>query len=195
MTDPVEAPTLSSFAPIEGERVAVLVLGSMPGVASLDAGAYYAHPRNAFWPILMAWLNARAPDRAATLKIPYASRADRLRHAGIGVWDVLAHCHRPGSLDSAIVRASEVPNDIPALVARHPELRRIVFNGRAAEQLFTRHIDLTDSRPGREPPPERFSAPSTSPAMASLNLSAKHAAWCDALGPPPEATGAASAHG
>jgi len=185
MTPADPSPTLSSFAPIEGERVVTLVLGSMPGAASLSAEAYYAHPRNGFWPIVLAWLEGGPPGPAAALAMPYPQRVARLRQAGIGVWDVLAHCHRPGSLDSAIVRTSEVPNDIEGFVMRHPELQRIVFNGRTAERLFERHVDVS----GMPSTPRRIVAPSTSPAMASLNLEAKHALWSEALGTPASSTG------
>ena len=176
-----EAPA-RSFAPIEGEVAHTLVLGTMPGAASLGAHEYYAHPMNAFWPIALSLLDDGPPDRRAWREIPHAVRAARLAGAGVAVWDVLAECRRPGSLDGRIVRSSEVANDVPALVRRHPELRRIAFNGRGAERLFARHVALPGPDEGG---PERVALPSTSPAMASLGLEAKRAAWADALGPLP----------
>ena len=169
-----------SFAPIEGEVAHTLVLGTMPGTASLDAAEYYAHPMNAFWPIALSILSGAPPDRRAWREVPHATRAARLADAGFAVWDVLAECRRPGSLDGSIVRGTEVANDVAGLVRRHPELRRIAFNGRAAERLFERHVDLPDPEAGG---PERVALPSTSPAMASLDLEAKRAAWARALGP------------
>jgi len=181
ITDGHPEHAVTSFAPIEGERATVLVLGSMPGTASLRAARYYAHPRNAFWPIMLAWLHGTGPDRLTAPAPSYEQRVLALRGAGIAVWDVLERCRRPGSLDSAIERDSERANDIASLVARHPELRRIVFNGRTAERLFARHVGPLDA-PGA---PTLYPAPSTSPAMASLTRADKHAAWCEALGPVP----------
>lgn len=171
-----------SFAPIEGRDVRVLILGTMPGTASLGAHQYYAHPRNAFWPIALALVSGAMPERGGWRDIPYAERVATLAGAGVGVWDVLAECRRPGSLDGAIVRSSERANDVAALVARHPGLRTIGFNGRAAQALFARHVRLADTDATRV---SFVPLPSTSPAMASLDLGAKHAAWAAALGPLP----------
>lgn len=174
-----------SFAPIEGPVARVLVLGTMPGTASLGAHEYYAHPMNAFWPIVLSILDGGPPDRRAWRVVPHAARAARLAGAGLAVWDVLAECRRPGSLDGAIVRSSEVANDVAALLGRHPELRLIAFNGRGAERLFARHVRLADAdvRAGTGDGPALASLPSTSPAMASLGLEAKRAAWAAAIGP------------
>ncbi|HBN52823.1 MAG TPA: DNA-deoxyinosine glycosylase, partial [Stenotrophomonas sp.] len=79
----------------------VLVLGSMPGMASLQAARYYAHPRNRFWP-LMGALCGFDPQ------LDYAQRMAGLQAAGVGLWDVIGRCRRRGSLDAAIVRGSEV---------------------------------------------------------------------------------------
>jgi len=42
----------TSFPPIIGTTPKILILGSMPGLESLKQQRYYAHPRNAFWPII-----------------------------------------------------------------------------------------------------------------------------------------------
>ena len=189
-----EAPA-RSFPPLEGPVAHTLVLGTMPGTASLGAREYYAHPRNAFWPIMLsivgdAPVDGAPPDARAWTALPYPTRVERLTAAGFAVWDVLAECVRPGSLDGRIVRASERPNDVAGLVRRHPELRRVAFNGRAARKLFARHVALAarpaetrhegpDGGPGDGP--ALLALPSTSPAMASLTLEAKRAAWAAAL--------------
>ncbi len=153
-----------SFEPIAAPGVRVLVLGSMPGVRSLAASRYYAHPRNLFWP-LMGELFGVGPD------LPYPERLARLNAAGVALWDVLAACERPGSLDSAIVRATEVPNDIPGLLAAHPSLRVVACNGAAAHKLYLRHIA---PQVGALPV---LALPSTSPANASISRDVKRAAW------------------
>ena len=133
---------VQSFAPIEPAApcapvaARVLILGSMPGAASLAAGQYYAHPRNAFWRILGAVCHFPADA-------PYAARVAALQAAGIAVWDVLQSCVRPGSLDTAIERSSEVPNDLAGLLVRHPGIGRICFNGGTAEAAFRRHVPAT----------------------------------------------------
>ncbi|MBL8310189.1 MAG: DNA-deoxyinosine glycosylase [Burkholderiales bacterium] len=159
-----------SFAPIAPRGATRLVLGSMPGVASLAAGQYYAHPHNAFWPIMASLFGV-------PVEAPYAARVRALERAGVALWDVLAACERTGSLDSAIRRGSEVANDVATLLARRPAIRMVAFNGAGAEAAFRRHCGelLRDSR-------WRFARlPSTSPAHASLSRAAKCAQWRAAL--------------
>ncbi len=112
---------LQGIAPVADRRTRLLILGSFPGVASLAARQYYAHPRNAFWPILGALWGL---DMAA---LPYRARLDALRRHGLGLWDVHARCRRAGSLDAAIEDAE--PNDLAALVQRLPLLQAIAHNG------------------------------------------------------------------
>jgi hypoxanthine-DNA glycosylase len=156
--------TLRSFPPVVSAGCRVLILGSMPGEASLRAGQYYAHPRNAFWPI-MGRLCGAGPDLA------YPQRLERLLAAGIGLWDVLQSCVRAGSLDSAI--RDEVANDLPALFAAYPRIDRVFFNGAKAEAAFCRLAGTL--LPAERPAMVRL--PSTSPAHASLGLEAKCRAW------------------
>ena len=155
-----------SFEPVFRADARVLVLGSMPGAASLAAAEYYAHPRNAFWPIMGALFGA-GPE------LPYAARLQRLNGAGVALWDVIASCERPGSLDAAIDPASIQTNDFAALFAACPGIGHVFFNGAAAETAFRRHV-----RSRITLPPLQFTRlPSTSPAHAARDFDAKLAAW------------------
>ena len=155
-----------SFPALLGAQARVLILGSMPGQASLAAGQYYAHPRNAFWPIMGALVGA-GPE------LPYPQRIQRLQAAGIALWDVLAECERPGSLDADIVAASVRANDFAALLPKLPALRAIAFNGSAAEQAFLRHV--LPALPSLQV--DLLRLPSTSPAHAARSLAQKQSAW------------------
>jgi TDG/mug DNA glycosylase family protein len=162
-----------SFPPIADARARVLVLGSMPGVASWGAGEYYAHPRNAFWPIMGELVGAEP-------KLPYAARRERLMAAGVAVWDVLKSCRRVGSLDTAIERESEKANDFAKFFAAHPAVRLVAFNGQKAETAFRRHVlpALDEATLARL---SFVRLPSTSPAHAGRSLAVKLEAWRAAL--------------
>lgn len=162
---------IHSFAPLAGAHARVLVLGSMPGTASLRAQQYYAHPRNAFWPI-MGELLGFSPA------LPYCERTAALVHHRIALWDVLAACERPGSLDASIVPRSVVPNDFGAWLQRHAGIERICFNGATAERLFLRHA-LAQLPVARRIRLVRL--PSTSPAHAGMAYDDKLQAWRAAL--------------
>jgi TDG/mug DNA glycosylase family protein len=150
--------------PVADKKSRVLILGSMPGVASLRAQQYYAHPQNAFWPI-MGDLVGASPD------LPYARRLTTLKKAGIALWDVLACCFRGGSLDSAIV--GEELNDLAGFLAAHPGIARIGFNGAKAAESFARGVDRTTLPKGLS----LVRLPSTSPAHAGMSRQKKLAAW------------------
>ena len=160
------------FAPVVGGAPRVLVLGSLPGGASLAAGEYYAHPRNAFWTIMGELAGARAA-------LPYAERCARLMAAGIALWDVCAAAHRPGSLDAAIDMASVEPNDIAGLLAAQASIGRVLFNGAKAAELYRRLV--LPSLTGAAAQLDRLVLPSTSPAHAGLSLGSKLAAWRSAM--------------
>lgn len=183
---------IRSFPPLEAADTRVLVLGTMPGEASLRAGRYYAHPRNAFWPIMIALATGRhRADRDHALALSYDERVRLLADAGFAVWDVLAQCERRGSLDTAIRSDTLVPNAIGRLVARQPSLATIAFNGRKAEALFARHVAQALASAVGDRALVYRSLPSTSPAMARLSLDAKFERWHAALAdrPVPPATG------
>lgn len=166
---PRSAEGVEGFPPVCGPAPRVLILGSIPGRASLRAGAYYAHPRNLFWP-LMGELFGAGPA------LPYDERLRRLTAAGVALWDVLGRCERPGSLDQSIVAGSEVPNPIGPWLAAHPSVARVGLNGRAAHALFRRHVLPTLDAATRSRV-AILGLPSTSPANASVPVAAKRAAW------------------
>lgn len=163
--------TLKSFPPVADRSARVLILGSMPGERSLTANQYYAHPRNAFWPI-MCYLLGLEPDS------PYETRLSALKAGRIALWDVLRSCIRPGSLDTSILAESIKPNDFRRFFREHPGIELVCFNGTMAERTFQTHViaDL-GNRPVRY-----CRLPSTSPAHASRSYAEKCSAWREVLG-------------
>jgi TDG/mug DNA glycosylase family protein len=157
-----------SFAPILGPAPRLLILGSLPGRASLAAGEYYAHPRNLFWDLLGELVGAGRD-------LPYAQRTALLRERGIALWDVIAEARRPGSLDASIDFAGARHNDIAALIGREPTLRAVAFNGAAARMQFQRQVAPRLVAGG--PPLDLLPLPSSSPAHAGMHRAAKLAAW------------------
>jgi hypoxanthine-DNA glycosylase len=162
-----------SFPPIARRDARLLLLGTMPGIASLGASQYYAHPRNAFWPIAGALWGF---DPA----LPYARRCAALRARGVAVWDVLAACVRPGSLDSDIDLATMETNDFASFFAAHRRIAVVACNGGIAHDLFRRRVQRDLQQPWRDLPVVRL--PSTSPAHAGRTLAVKLAAWRELLG-------------
>jgi double-stranded uracil-DNA glycosylase len=156
------------FAPVGNPDARVLILGSLPGRKSLQAQQYYAHPQNAFWKLI-------AQIFGTEVSLPYTRRLKILTANRIALWDVLAAAERPGSLDSSIVHASVRANDFAAFYRAHPRIRRVIFNGRKAEELYRRFV-----LPGL---PAEFDAliyeslPSTSPAHAGMTFAKKLEKW------------------
>lgn len=157
----VDMELCTSFGAIVSPACRVLVLGSMPGIASLRAEQYYAHPRNAFWPILYALWDEK----------PSADYDERLGFAllhRVAIWDVAHTCLREGSSDASI--RDVVPNDFAALFARFPAIHTIFHNGQLSRSLFDRLAK--DTAAGRA----RILLPSTSPAY-TMTYENKLAAW------------------
>lgn len=159
-------PRIHSFPPIENADARILILGSMPGKESLRAGQYYAHPRNAFWPIMGSLVGA-GPD------IPYPERIQILHSAHIAVWDVLASCIRHSSMDADIEAAACDANDFKSFFLAHRQITHVFFNGALAEKFYALHVRhqlLLQPLIYRR-------LPSTSPAHAALSLAQKLNAW------------------
>ena len=179
---------IHGFAPIALADARVLVLGTVPSRRSLEAGEYYAHTRNAFWPIMERLFAGDAGvhgARPGPARLDYAARTALLLEAKVALWDVLCTAERPGSLDADI--SAPVANDFPAFFERHPAVRTVCFNGTKARALWDRHVVPTlsaglDARTVAPTPPgglglRLVTLPSTSPANAALTFDNKLAAW------------------
>lgn len=153
-------PRLVGLAPICAPAARLLLLGSFPSVASLQAQQYYGHPRNQFWRILGTLWGQDLPAQA------YAARVAAAHAHGLAIWDVYASCERAGSLDTAI-RAAR-PNDLAALVSQLPDLQAIAHNG--GESARSLRVTAALGLPV-------YRLPSTSPANASWSFERKLAAW------------------
>jgi hypoxanthine-DNA glycosylase len=151
---------LHGLPPVIARDSRLLVLGSFPGVASLQARQYYGHPRNHFWPLLSAIWGC---DLVAW---PYRRRLAELRARGLALWDVYASCRREGSLDTAIEDAQI--NDLASLRRRAPGLVLVAHNGGESARAMglVRALDF-----------ETLRLPSSSPANASWSFERKLAAW------------------
>lgn len=156
------SPILQSFPPLVAPGARVLILGNMPGVASLQAQRYYAYDRNAFWRLTAALFGFDA-------SAPYDDRVAALTGADVAVWDVLKHCRRIGSLDSAVEPESMVANDFESLYAKYPTITHVYFNGAAAEKNYRRLVAAPDRL-------QYARLPSSSPAQ-TMSFDAKLAAW------------------
>ena len=164
---------ISCFPPILPRRPRLLLLGSMPGAASLARGEYYAHPQNAFWRVVSALTGAEA-------EAPYSRRIAALRARNIALWDVFAECERAGSLDSDIRNGRR--NDVAGLLARFPSIGAAGCNGGKALQIFRREV-LPHLPPHRRAELQVIALPSTSPAHARMTPAQKRQAWVSALSP------------
>ena len=140
---------IQSFLPIIPNNPTVLILGTMPGIASLQQQQYYGHPRNHFWKIIAHLYNSN--------EIPsdYEDRKNILLQNNIALWDVLEFCEREGSLDIAI--KNPIPNQILNLLLEQPSITKIIFNGKESHKLFVKYFGILENITYRI-------VPSTSPA-------------------------------
>lgn len=159
-TEPSQPRLLTGLAPVIASDTRLVVLGSFPGVMSLQMQQYYAHPRNHFWPLLSAlW-------RVDLTAMPYAHRLTELLTRGLGLWDVYAACEREGSLDTSIKNSQR--NDLTSLPRLASQLRAVAHNGGESAKAMRHTLALGV-------PAVRL--PSTSPANASWSFERKLAAW------------------
>lgn len=154
----------ASFPPVVRADTKLLLLGSLPGEASLRADRYYAHPQNQFWKLAGAVAGVPDLDERS-----YEDRLAALLDAGIGLWDVVADALRCGSLDAAI--RDHRTNDLVALIGTLPRLCGVGFNGGTAARIGRRLLAQTSEI-------RLFDLPSSSPAY-TVALAAKLDRWME----------------
>lgn len=159
---------VTGFPPVVDLHARALILGSMPGRASLEENQYYAMPRNVFWRI-MGDLFGAGPG------LPYRDRLKAMLNSRIALWDVLESCYRPGSLDSSIDPSSARSNDFENLFDRYPTIRHVFFNGRKAADIYMREVlPIVEKKCSKK---SYRALPSTSPAHAAMPYAEKLEEW------------------
>lgn len=146
-----------SFKPSVDNKSEILILGSMPGIKSLEEQQYYAHPQNRFWKIL-----GHICNEPKLHEFHYGLKLKILLKNNIALWDTIKSCRREGSLDSDI--QNEKPNDIRKLLKRYPNIQTICLNGNKSYLAFKKYFpDLLEQY-------TCYKMPSTSPANAKYSL-------------------------
>ncbi len=156
---------LHGFPPIESPRSTVLILGTGPSVRSALKQQYYGHERNAFWPIMRDLLGGDIEH--------YEQKWDLLLSHDIALWDVLSAFERKGSADSAYTAV--IPNDFERFFQEHPAIKRVLFNGKKAQEFYMRLVGYVPASC------DFLSMPSTSPAY-TLSYEEKRMCWADGIG-------------
>lgn len=150
-----------SFSPIANDDANVLILGTMPGIKSLELNQYYGHNQNNFWKFMFTIFKEDFSN-------DYETKKALLQKNKIALWDVLQFCERVGSLDSAI--KNEIANDFETFLKQHPNIKTILFNGQKAASFFKKYVHLKKSY-------QLLTLPSTSPANASKTYQSKLEEW------------------
>lgn len=152
-----------SFTPQINKKSKILILGSMPGIKSLEMQQYYAHPQNRFWIILGKLCEKDLYNS------DYETRIQTLLNNKFALWDVLKYCERDGSLDSNITK--EIPNNIPNLLNENSQIEKILLNGNKAYTVFKKYF------PELLKQYKCYKMPSTSPANARFRLEDLYKIW------------------
>jgi TDG/mug DNA glycosylase family protein len=151
------------FPPILDHNTRILFLGSFPSIASFEQAFYYAHPRNAFWPILEAIFDVHLETNEAKKAFCFEQ--------GIGLWDVISSCERSNSSDTNLKNC--IPNDFEKLLRDYPNIKVLGFTGKKSHDLFMKYFKNLKI--------ERVLLPSTSPAHAAMKRGEKAKIYKDFL--------------
>ncbi|WP_314241339.1 DNA-deoxyinosine glycosylase [Empedobacter tilapiae] len=154
-----------SFESIISLEPRILILGSLPGDLSLEINQYYGHPCNRFWKMMFEIFETEFSE-------DYGMRKKLILQNKFALWDVAHSADRKGSMDAEMKNV--LPNQIDELLNEHPTIKKIIFNGKKAEQLFWKYFDKKLSI-------EYISLPSTSPANAQFSYERLMEIWKKAI--------------
>lgn len=152
-------PFFHPFPPIINTNTRILFLGSFPSIASFEHSFYYAHARNAFWPILEKIFNVKFENNEA--------KKHFCLEKGIGLWDVIGSCERSNSSDTNLKNC--IPNDFAKLLYDYPNIQALGFTGKKSYDLFQKYFKDLEIK--------KVLLPSTSPAHASMKFEEKKALY------------------
>ncbi|MDD2828882.1 MAG: DNA-deoxyinosine glycosylase [Sulfuricurvum sp.] len=152
------------FPPLLDQNTRILFLGSFPSIASFEQAFYYAHPRNAFWPILEEIFDVHLETNEA--------KKTFCLEKGIGLWDVIGSCERSNSSDTNLKNC--IPNDFEKLLEEYPNIQVLAFTGKKSHDLFMKFFKNLKI--------EKVLLPSTSPAHAAMKKEEKAKLYKDFLG-------------
>lgn len=148
------------------ENAKIVILGTFPGVKSLNAGEcgqYYANPTNKFWELL------------GIEETNYEKRKAALIDMEIGLWDVLNNpCGRKNSADRNIKNVTEDDyNDWQCLKGKI-----IFFNGKKARKFYNK----ATKKEWREPLNVQGDfLPSSSAANRKTSKKSREQAWNEVI--------------
>ncbi|MCT3959156.1 DNA-deoxyinosine glycosylase [Elizabethkingia anophelis] len=152
---------INSFPPFIDKDSKILILGSVPGVKSLEMQQYYVHPQNHFWKIMFHLL-------AEPVTSDYEEKLAMLQRSGIAVWDTIESCVRKGSKDTDI--KNEEANDIAKLLKEFPNIKAVFCNGQKASKNLSKQLK------NKEVGINFYGLPSTSP-LHTVGLEKKLTEW------------------
>jgi hypoxanthine-DNA glycosylase len=121
------------FEPIADKESKILILGTMPGLASIKAGQYYGHQDNLFWDIIFR-VCIRDWKIDELVLSDYDTKVKLLLTNNIALWDVLQFCDRKGNLDKDII--NQIYNDFKSFFQKYPNIKTVFFNGKKAAEYF-----------------------------------------------------------
>ncbi len=156
---------IRSFPPITGKNPGILILGSIPGKESLRKQEYYGHPRNHFWNIISLLTGKEHNGN-------YSLKTNLIIESELALWDVCMKAYRESSLDTDI--KEEIPNTIIEFLELHPSVKKVIFNGKKAEELYKKHFQMISDI-------TYLAVLSTSPANASYTFEEKLENWEEAF--------------
>ena len=139
------------------EESEVLILGSLPSVASREVGFYYGHKHNRFFKVLSAVFDE---DECLSIK----DRKYFLRRHKIALYDVIEECDIVGSSDSSI--KNPVVINIKEILDKYHNIKVIALNGGKAKSLFDKYLLKEVNNTNIK----IYYLPSTSPANARMGM-------------------------